>query len=164
MYTCTHVHMYTCTHIHMYTCTHIRIYAYTLIHIYSYTHAHIYSYTHTHIHTHTNMHECPHLRANIYDIIISISHLSINTSMPFRCYSRLHIEWHRILRLFLKNFNLVPSVSGFSWWDVDDGFVGNTLQHILQHPLPHKLQHTLQHPLDTWWWQIYHEYHVITWY
>ena len=30
-------------------------------------------------------------------------------------YSRLQIGWNRILRLFLKTFNLVPRVPGFSW-------------------------------------------------
>ena len=29
-------------------------------------------------------------------------------------YSRLQIVWHRILRLFLKTFNSVPGVPGFS--------------------------------------------------
>ena len=29
------------------------------------------------------------------------------------CYSQLQIGWHRILRLFLKTFNLVPGVPGF---------------------------------------------------
>jgi len=29
-------------------------------------------------------------------------------------YSPLHIGWHRILRIFLKTFNLVPGVPGFS--------------------------------------------------
>jgi len=30
-------------------------------------------------------------------------------------YSQLQIGWHRIWRLFLKTFNLVPNVPGFSW-------------------------------------------------
>ena len=30
-------------------------------------------------------------------------------------YSQLQIGWHSILRLFLKAFNLVPGVPGFSW-------------------------------------------------
>jgi len=30
-------------------------------------------------------------------------------------YSRLQIGWHRILKLFLKTFNLVPGVAGFPW-------------------------------------------------
>jgi len=29
-------------------------------------------------------------------------------------YSQLQIEWHTILRLFLKTFDLVPDVPGFS--------------------------------------------------
>jgi len=30
-------------------------------------------------------------------------------------YSQLQIGWHIIWRLFLKTFNLVPGVAGFSW-------------------------------------------------
>ena len=33
----------------------------------------------------------------------------------YRNYGQLHIGWHRILRLFLKTFSLVPGVPGFSW-------------------------------------------------
>ena len=35
-------------------------------------------------------------------------------------YSQLQIGWHSILRLFLKTFNLVPGVPGFSW---DSSFI-----------------------------------------
>ena len=35
-------------------------------------------------------------------------------------YSQLQIRWHSILRLFLKTFNLVPGVPGFSW---DSSFI-----------------------------------------
>jgi len=30
-------------------------------------------------------------------------------------YSQLQIGWHSILRFFLKTFDLVPGVLGFSW-------------------------------------------------
>ena len=32
-----------------------------------------------------------------------------------RWYSQLQIGWHSTVRLFLKTFNLVPGVPGFSW-------------------------------------------------
>ena len=39
----------------------------------------------------------------------------MNQSCHTWMYSWLQIGWHSILRLFLKTFNLVPGVPGFSW-------------------------------------------------
>jgi len=40
---------------------------------------------------------------------------NINKSHVANTYSQMQIGWHSILRLFLKTFNLVPDVPGFSW-------------------------------------------------
>ena len=47
------------------------------------------------------------------DIFMLMS--NINMSHVANTYSQLQIGWHSILRLFLKTFNLVPDVPGFSW-------------------------------------------------
>jgi len=48
---------------------------------------------------------------------VDLSSQLVKSSYQHKCrtrtYSQLQIGWHRILRLFLKTFNLVPGIPGF---------------------------------------------------
>jgi len=83
-----HIYVYTCRYTYEYICTNIHQPTRTYTHKKS-------KHTHTHTHLHVNNYILEH-------IIIYI-------------YSRLQISWPRILWLFLKTFNVVAGVPGFSW-------------------------------------------------
>ena len=52
---------------------------------------------------------------DIQGISKEISCCSVFQGVSVCAYSLLQTGWHRILRLILKTFNLVPGVPGFSW-------------------------------------------------
>jgi len=55
--------------------------------------------------------ECIHIYIHIYSQLYTLQ----RGIEYIHVYSQLQIGWHRILRLFLEKFNLVPGVPGFSW-------------------------------------------------
>jgi len=69
-------------------------------HAYTY----IYTYLHTQIHTHTRSTQT-----------YKYTHYVSTYTKYASAYSPLQIQRHKILRLCLKTFNLVPGVPGFSW-------------------------------------------------
>ena len=84
----------------------IQIYVYICRYTYEYICTNIHQPIRTHIHKkskHTHTHTHLHINNYILERII------------IYIYSRLQIRWHRILRFFLKTFNVVAGVPGFSW-------------------------------------------------
>ena len=112
IYTCTaqnweeqHLHTYPSTHTRMHT--HRRIYSRFKHILVSHkiersqpTHRNVRKFTYTHTLSHT--HTCTYAHTRVY----------IQNSNTY-LYSQLQKGWHRILRPFLKTFNLVPGVPGF---------------------------------------------------
>ena len=50
----------------------------------------------------------------MYTYIYLYIYIYIHIYISIHMYSRLQIGWHRILRIFLKTFNLVLGIPGFS--------------------------------------------------
>ena len=99
---------------------HIYIYMYIhIVHIYVYTY--IYTYIHIYIYTSNpidvDVCVCIHIyMSNPTYICVRVRHICIYThahvdpTFTAIGYSRLQIGWHRISRLCLKTFNIVPGI------------------------------------------------------
>jgi len=76
---------------------------------------------HTATHCNTLQHTATHCNTPQRNVTISVFwHATFDFTCTVAMYSQLQIGWHRFLRLFLKTFNLVPGVPGFSW---DSSFI-----------------------------------------
>jgi len=128
----THVYMYQYTYVHgpTYTCVHVSIWVLEIIpHCTTCVHVSIYTrvyYTHEYVCLQCRI--CchsEHLRTThkynitpyMYMLYTRVCMFTMSNLVLFQApmYSQLQKGRHWILRLFLKTFNLVPGVPGFSW-------------------------------------------------
>jgi len=85
------------------------------------TSTHCNTLQHTATHCNTLQHTATHCNTPQRNVTISVFwHATFDFTCTVAMYSQLQIGWHSILRLFLKTFNLVPGVPGFSW---DSSFI-----------------------------------------